>query len=693
MKFSEFIRENSDYYFYDPEKKYSDEFLRKVKKRDEDSAKARELTPEQEADWKEKTSGMRDNLRDVARSKMENKATNRPTLGRARQLVNLIHPSNPGYEYAHKVISEFEHLGDKLTEFPEGHEHGSHSQKSDIKSMSDLISRIHSTLIAGRTPENRRREQDYMYSQLDRTKQPGLSVMLPHEGHPGMPFHVNSYEPSGNIISESMDHDEEQWNKKIKEGYPAIHYEKLLDQTSKLHGIAAAHLENINDLGVKTGNPFRPVQHFDPDAHEQQQHLHGVLIKISNSHDAILDAAERAGHLESLVQHMPEEDIERRYDIYGWKGGKHWDEGWLPTRTNIPEQERNARLKEAVESYKRMKLESSQRAENPVSEVSAISEGQTSGFKFKEDRNKILSEEFMTIKNKMMNLVEASAMGVTKSEKRKRSKKTKTKKASSKKSVSKVKKGGSAEAHFVRRMGGKHSGKQPGSTAPDIIFSHPEHGRHVGEIKSGSTITLRQQSFKVEEDGKLKRSTKKLEGERAGTFSDRVSRRIHREHGPLLSGQTEVSRVSRKTGEVKTEKRAAAIEQLKNLSRRISVNFKNLHSFMSPEEAVHIHTHPTTGETVIVPNQEKHHHLGEKMGLKKTVSLWSLSKDQGKEKSGFKLRGFRSKGGSANASIDGSSAALVNAVKKSGGDVFPSADAAADHLLSYGWSGTSGQKT
>ena len=60
--------------------KYSDEFLRKVKKRDEDSAKARELTPEQEADWKEKTSGMRDNLRDVARGKMENKAKNRHRL-------------------------------------------------------------------------------------------------------------------------------------------------------------------------------------------------------------------------------------------------------------------------------------------------------------------------------------------------------------------------------------------------------------------------------------------------------------------------------------------------------------------------------------------------------------------------------------------------------------------------------------
>ena len=185
-----------------------------------------------------------------------------------------------------------------------------------------------------------------MYSQLDRTKQPGLSVMLPYEGHPGMLFHMNSYQPSGNMLSESIDNNEDEWNKRIKENYPAIHYENLLNQLSKLHGIAAAHLENINDLGIKTGNPFRPVQHFDREAHEQQQNLHATLAGISNSHDAVLSAAERAGHLESLAAHMPDEDIDRRYDIAGWKGGKHWDDGWLGIRTSIPEEERNARLKE-----------------------------------------------------------------------------------------------------------------------------------------------------------------------------------------------------------------------------------------------------------------------------------------------------------------------------------------------------------
>ena len=90
---------------------------------------------------------------------------------------------------------------------------------------------------------------------------------------------------------------------------------------------------------------------------------------------------------------------------------------------------------------------------------------------------------------------------------------------------------------------------------------------------------------------------------------------------------------------------------------------------MGSNEAVHIHVHPKTGHTVIVPNKKEHHHLGKKMGLKKTVSFYSLSQSRGKNKSGFSLRGFRPKGSSMNASFHGSSAHLVNAVRDAGGIV------------------------
>lgn len=248
--------------------------------------------------------------------------------------------------------------------------------------------------------------------------------------------------------------------------------------------------------------------------------------------------------------------------------------------------------------------------------------------------------------------------------------------------------GSKAEAQFVAGMGGRASKAKAGAQTPDLILSHADHGSHTGEMKAGGTIDLAQQRFAVhKETGRLQHTTKgKITG-RLGKLVKGVTKRMEK----LPSGKVKKTRTSKKTGQKKTEYRAAAAEKLPK-ERRLKLNWKNTHALMSDEEAVHVHVHPKSGHTVIVPNKRKHHHLGKKMGLKKTVSFHSLSKSHGSKRSGFSLRGFRAKGSSINASFEGSSAHLVNAVRDAGGHVFDSIDHATAHLKKHGWSAKSGHK-
>ena len=244
-----------------------------------------------------------------------------------------------------------------------------------------------------------------------------------------------------------------------------------------------------------------------------------------------------------------------------------------------------------------------------------------------------------------------------------------------------------AESEFVRGMGGKASRRKAGSKAPDFVLSHSDHGSHLGEMKAGNTIDLAQQRFAVNpESGRLQHTTKGKMTQRLSKLVSHIQKRM----APLSTGKVKHTWVSRKTGKPKTKDRAAASTEVKD--RKLYLNWKNTHSLMGSNEAVHIHVHPKTGHTVIVPNKKEHHHLGKKMGLKKTVSFYSLSQSRGKNKSGFSLRGFRPKGSSMNASFHGSSAHLVNAVRDAGGHVFDSIDHATKHLTKHGWSAQSGHK-
>lgn len=252
--------------------------------------------------------------------------------------------------------------------------------------------------------------------------------------------------------------------------------------------------------------------------------------------------------------------------------------------------------------------------------------------------------------------------------------------------------GADAEHHFVRRMGGRASRKKAGSQRPDIVLSHSEHGTHTAEMKSGGTIDYSQQRFKAEGGG-LVRTTAQLAG-RVARRVDRLAKGYAKKAGPLRSGTTTRTRTSKKTGKKKTERVATATAQVEKYGdKRVHMNFKNKHDMMSGHDAVHVYVHSRTGEAVVVPNKRKHHHLGEKMGLNKTVSHYSLSRGKsGKKRSGSYLRGFRRKGSTLNASHSGSSDAMVNAVRDNGGHVFRSLDHLTAHLKKHGWSAKTGHK-
>ena len=252
--------------------------------------------------------------------------------------------------------------------------------------------------------------------------------------------------------------------------------------------------------------------------------------------------------------------------------------------------------------------------------------------------------------------------------------------------------GADAEHRFNRKMGGRVSRKKAGSHRTDIVISHPDHGTHSAEMKSGGTIDYAQQRFKAEGGG-LVRTTAQHAGNVARRI-DRLARGYSKRAGPLRSGTTKRTRTSKKTGEKKTERVSAAASQIEKYGdKRVRMNFKNKHDMMSGHDAVHIYVHSRTGEAVAVPNKRKHHGLGKKMGLKKTVSHWSLSRGKsGKQRSGSYLRGFRRKGSTINASHSGSSDHMVNTVRDRGGHVFQSLDHLAAHLKKHGWSASTGHK-
>ena len=265
----------------------------------------------------------------------------------------------------------------------------------------------------------------------------------------------------------------------------------------------------------------------------------------------------------------------------------------------------------------------------------------------------------------------------------------------------KIPTGQAAENAFVTGMGGKLYGKKSGSQATDIILSHPEHGKIDGEMKAGGTIDFSQMRMDVDHaSGKLRQTIGSVQSsgdvggqyqKRSGKSRDvvRLAQRITRDKS-LTPGTQNIERVSRSTGRVKQETRPAAMGEVP--TKRLSLNNRNAVDMMKREDPVHVAIHHKTGEVALIPTKDEHAHLGDKMGLDKTITYDHLGGDDHghKDTLGVKLRGPRAKGSTFNASVESSSGAMVNAVKDAGGHVFKSLDHATEHLRSYGWGAETG---
>jgi hypothetical protein len=261
--------------------------------------------------------------------------------------------------------------------------------------------------------------------------------------------------------------------------------------------------------------------------------------------------------------------------------------------------------------------------------------------------------------------------------------------------------GQAAETGFVTRMGGREYMGRAGSQATDIILNHPEHGTFDGEMKAGGTIDFSQMRMDVDHaSGKLRQTIGSVQssGDVSGQYQKRSGRqrdvvklaqRITRDT-QLTPGTQDIERVSRKTGKVKQETRPAAMGEVP--TKRLKLNNRNAVDMMHRADPVHIAIHHKTGEVALIPTKDEHAHLGEKMGLKKTVTYDHLGgEDHGhKNTLGVKLRGPRAKGSTFNASVESSSGAMVDAVRDAGGHVFDSLDHATEHLRGHGWGAETG---
>ena len=265
----------------------------------------------------------------------------------------------------------------------------------------------------------------------------------------------------------------------------------------------------------------------------------------------------------------------------------------------------------------------------------------------------------------------------------------------------KIPTGQAAENAFVTGMGGKLYGKKSGSQATDIILHHPEHGKIDGEMKAGGTIDFSQMRMDVDHaSGKLRQTIGSVQssGDVGGQYQKRSGRprdvvglaqRITRDKS-LTPGTQNIERVSRSTGQVKQETRPAAMGEVP--TKRLSLNNRNAVDMMKREDPIHVAIHHKTGEVALIPTKDEHAHLGDKMGLDKTITYDHLGGDDHghKDTLGVKLRGPRAKGSTFNASVESSSGAMVNAVKDAGGHVFKSLDHATEHLRSHGWGAETG---
>ena len=265
----------------------------------------------------------------------------------------------------------------------------------------------------------------------------------------------------------------------------------------------------------------------------------------------------------------------------------------------------------------------------------------------------------------------------------------------------KIPTGQAAENAFVTGMGGKLYGKKSGSQATDIILHHPEHGKIDGEMKAGGTIDFSQMRMDVDHaSGKLRQTIGSVQssGDVGGQYQKRSGRprdvvglaqRITRDKF-LTPGTQNIERVPRSTGQVKQETRPAAMGEVP--TKRLSLNNRNAVDMMKREDPIHVAIHHKTGEVALIPTKDEHAHLGDKMGLDKTITYDHLGGDDHghKDTLGVKLRGPRAKGSTFNASVESSSGAMVNAVKDAGGHVFKSLDHATEHLRSHGWGAETG---
>ena len=237
---------------------------------------------------------------------------------------------------------------------------------------------------------------------------------------------------------------------------------------------------------------------------------------------------------------------------------------------------------------------------------------------------------------------------------------------------------------------GKKSKTGSGAQTPDIKIKHSRSKNHIeAEAKAGNHIDFFQSTVtgKVKtEKGKIhKIGIDRPEGKtakRLGRLTGRATGYVAKHTRRKMTGKTYSKSATHRGKPISTVAKAFSGNK-KEVKKKITN--KSLHAMLhAGGDPVHIHHNTTTGEIAVVPVSNKHKRHTNAMGLRGQPSIEQIAHHPNERRSslGGKMR-LRRKETRANASLEGDSHKMIDAVKRHGGTVFKNHDEFHAHMSKH----------
>jgi len=238
---------------------------------------------------------------------------------------------------------------------------------------------------------------------------------------------------------------------------------------------------------------------------------------------------------------------------------------------------------------------------------------------------------------------------------------------------------------------GKKSKTGSGAQTPDIKIKSKRSKKYFdGEAKAGPKIDYFQSTMK----GTVASRSGKIRGvklhEPQGKTAKRVGKRLSARATGYVARHAN-RRLKGKTYDRSTSFRGKSISSLGKAVQgrgevRKKITNKSLHAMLhAGGDPVHVHHNTSTGEIAVIPVSNSHKKHTDAMGLKGQPSIEQIAHHPNERRSslGGKMR-LRRKETRANASLEGDSHRMIDAVRRHGGTVFKNHEEFHAHMKKHG---------